>query len=124
MPAADVAEARDALRRAGERALRVVARAGEELLVYVPLARLAQRLEGGRVAAALGEAVAAVAERVRARPEAAVGERRVAGERERFAHVGADVLAHGQRVELVLGDTVRHAAGLLGALGGVLGEVA
>src|SRR5688500_17949314 len=119
MADAVVAEARDALSRPGERALCGIGRAREELFVDVALAVFAQRLEGGRVAAALGEAVAAVAERVRARPEATVGDRLVARERERRADVGAYVLADGQRVELVLGHAVQHAAGLFGALGGV-----
>jgi hypothetical protein len=92
--------------------------------VNVLLARLAQRLESGRVATTLGQAVAAVAELVRARPEPAVGERRVGGQREGGAQVAAHVLANGQLVNLVLADPVDEAAGLFGALGGVLGQVA
>jgi hypothetical protein len=42
MALADVTEARDPLGRAGERALRGVAGPGEDLLVHVLLARLAQ----------------------------------------------------------------------------------
>ena len=68
--------------------------------------------------------MAAVAELVRARAEPAVGERRHGGERERGAQVAAHVLADGQLVDLVLGNPVHEAAGLFGALGGVLGQVA
>jgi hypothetical protein len=67
MALAVVPEGRDALARAGDGALRGVGGAGEQLFVDVPFARLAQRLEGCGVASALGQAVAAVAELVRAR---------------------------------------------------------
>jgi hypothetical protein len=61
----DKAEARVPLARAGERSLRGILGAGEELLMHMAFPRFAQRLEGGRVAPALRQAVAAVAERVR-----------------------------------------------------------
>src|SRR4051812_46337842 len=67
MTLTDVSEVRDPLGGVGERALRNVVRAGEDLLVHVLLACLAQRGEGGGVAAALGQAVPAVAELVRTR---------------------------------------------------------
>jgi hypothetical protein len=51
-------ETRHALDGTGKRALRGVVRAGDELLVHVLLTRLAQRLEGRGVAAALAEAMA------------------------------------------------------------------
>jgi hypothetical protein len=124
MADAGVAEARDALGRARESALRRIRRARKQLLVDVALAVLAQRREGGRVAAALGEAVAAVAERVRTGTEAPLGERRIARKLEGLVRVGADVLAYRQRVELALGHWVQDAAGLFGAFGGVFGEVA
>src|SRR3954464_239388 len=57
---------RDALSRAGDRALGGVAGARENLGVRERFAVDGQLLERGRVAAALGQAVAAVAERVRA----------------------------------------------------------
>jgi hypothetical protein len=59
-------------RLGGDRPLRGVARAGQDLLVHVGLAGLAQRLEGGRVAAAFRQAVPAVAESVRGAGEAAI----------------------------------------------------
>ena len=102
----DVAEARHPFGRARDRALRGVARPGEELLVDVLLARFAQRLERRRVAPALGQAVRAIAERVRARAKAPIGELGVTVEPEGLAHVGADVLAHRELVELVLGDAM------------------
>ena len=90
----------------------------------VPLARLAQCLERCRVSAALRQAVAAVAEGVRVAAEPPLAQRRVVGERERRAQVGAHVVADGERVDVVLADAVEHAAGLLGALGRVLGQIA
>jgi hypothetical protein len=107
MANAGEAKADHALDGTGQRALRGVIRAGEELLVHVLLARLAQRLERGRVAVALGQAVPAVAERVRTCAEATGGERVVVGERERLAQVTADVLADREPLELVLGDGCR-----------------
>src|SRR5215217_8206602 len=103
-----VAQARHALGRAGDRALRRIARAGDELRVHVLLARVAQRLEGRRIASALGQAVAAVPERVRASRETALG-KRVVGEPEGFAQVTAHVLADRQRVELTLRGAVQQA---------------
>src|SRR5262245_40266227 len=111
MALTDVAKARATVHRAGDRALSRVVGAGEQLLVHVPLARLPQSLERCRVAAALGEAMPAVAERMRVRGEPSTDERGILGEREGLAHVRAHVLAHGQLVDLVLGDAVEHAAG-------------
>ena len=69
MPDPVAFEHHDALVRLGERALGGVAGVGEDLLVHPRLAVGSQLLERRRVAAALGEAVAAVAEGVRARGE-------------------------------------------------------
>src|SRR4051794_2101344 len=111
--------------RCGDRALCFGhALALKQLIADVALARLAQRLERRRVAARLRQAVPAEAQRVRARAEALLGERGVTRERERVPQVGADVLAHWERVDLMLADSVKHAARLLGALSRVLGEVA
>jgi hypothetical protein len=62
--------------------------------------------------------------RVRGGTEAPLGELGFRVERERLVQVGAHVVADRQFVDLVLADTVQHAAGQLGALRGVLREVA
>src|SRR4051794_30523101 len=65
VPGAGVLEGRYARLGRRDRPLRRVGRAGEDLLVHPRRASFAQALEGGGVAAALGQAVAAVAQRVR-----------------------------------------------------------
>ena len=110
--------------RLGEFALRRVGGALEQLLVDVALARLAQRLERRGVAPAIGQAVPAVAESVRAATEAALGERGVARKLEGAADHGARVITDGERVDVVLARAGDGSAGLLGALGRVLRQVA
>src|SRR5688572_8764202 len=107
MALTDVAKAPNPLVSLRDRALRGVARASEDPLVHVLFARFAQRLERGGVAAALGQAVAAVAERVRARREPSIRERGVGGESERLTEIGPYVVAHGELVDLVLGHAVQ-----------------
>jgi ribosomal protein S18 acetylase RimI-like enzyme len=61
---------------------------------------------------------------MRVAPEAPVGKCWVVSERKCDVQVGVYMVAKGERVDLVLGDAMKDAAGLLGALGRVLGEVA
>jgi hypothetical protein len=68
--------------------------------------------------------VSAVAEGVRGGREPTVGERRVLGEDEGLAQVRTHVIPDRECVDLVLRHAMKDAAGLLDALGRVLGEVA
>src|SRR6266511_2282562 len=83
----------------------------------------AERSEGGRVASALGQEVAAEAELMRPLAQPKAGELRSASERPTGPHQPSDVLAEVLVLDVRASDAMVEAAELLRALGRVLGDV-